>query len=555
MAANTSVAAIPDNGQEEKKRRRRFAGFSEQVKLRRKQRARSNKPRPWIERKFVVAFVIGMAGYAWYVYIARFCLPMIRRDADAMGGRGMGVAFLVVFCLLGLMFWWSYLKLVLTPPGFARDSVEKSSAPQANAPRRRRRSAPTPSRFRDYDDSDSASDNWDSADDEIAGTPYAEISPPPSRSPTNEGPPQPLQAHFAKRDPERDAGTRVRATPPKPSAPNAARHTALPPRRMSSTSSRHRSSERGGRARRPSENQGSSAEPLAAGSSTGTTSADMYPFDNPKLTPLPPRAPPRPMTNQMDNAGRSSEGGHQSPVLARRPPAYPALLPEYRYCNRDGLVKPMRAHHCRVCGTCVLMYDHHCPWIGQCVGAHNQKFFVNFLQWSSPWTLWAFATLVGMNAKRDSDPLTKIDAQQIVIIALSGLFSLFTVVLLAAQIRLILINQSSVESLIISGMREREREIIGQLAPLCDWGTNVHKKRSAIRKQWNEEWGTLHTEGNIWWLGSPHANWEYRMGKNRWGWFLPVGRSEGDGLTYPVNPRFDAEGRWRRRSEWPPELR
>jgi len=36
---------------------------------------------------------------------------------------------------------------------------------------------------------------------------------------------------------------------------------------------------------------------------------------------------------------------------------------------------------------------------------------------------------------------------------------------------------------------------------------------------------------------------------------VPVGRSGGDGLSYPVNPRFDAEGRWRRREEWPEHLR
>ena len=35
---------------------------------------------------------------------------------------------------------------------------------------------------------------------------------------------------------------------------------------------------------------------------------------------------------------------------------------------------------------------------------------------------------------------------------------------------------------------------------------------------------------------------------------VPVSRGLNDGLSYPVNPRFDADGRWRRRSEWPLEL-
>lgn len=36
---------------------------------------------------------------------------------------------------------------------------------------------------------------------------------------------------------------------------------------------------------------------------------------------------------------------------------------------------------------------------------------------------------------------------------------------------------------------------------------------------------------------------------------VPIGRGLSDGLTYPVNPRFDEEGRWRSRAEWPEELR
>lgn len=73
--------------------------------------------------------------------------------------------------------------------------------------------------------------------------------------------------------------------------------------------------------------------------------------------------------------------------------------------------------------------------IGQCVGAHNQKveselrlvlpfsnytlqFFVNFLQWSTPWTLWIFSTLTGMVVKRSSDSTFSVDGQQIAIIVL-----------------------------------------------------------------------------------------------------------------------------------------
>lgn len=38
-------------------------------------------------------------------------------------------------------------------------------------------------------------------------------------------------------------------------------------------------------------------------------------------------------------------------MYSRTPPTSPVLRPEYRYCQRDGFVKPLRAHHCRACGT------------------------------------------------------------------------------------------------------------------------------------------------------------------------------------------------------------
>ena len=37
--------------------------------------------------------------------------------------------------------------------------------------------------------------------------------------------------------------------------------------------------------------------------------------------------------------------------------------------------------------------------------------------------------------------------------------------------------------------------------------------------KWDEEWGALTREGNIWWLGSRRANWEATMGKSVLEWF------------------------------------
>jgi len=38
------------------------------------------------------------------------------------------------------------------------------------------------------------------------------------------------------------------------------------------------------------------------------------------------------------------------PGSERRPPSTPILAPAHRYCGREGLIKPLRAHHCKACG-------------------------------------------------------------------------------------------------------------------------------------------------------------------------------------------------------------
>jgi len=52
---------------------------------------------------------------------------------------------------------------------------------------------------------------------------------------------------------------------------------------------------------------------------------------------------------------------------------------ERRFCVKCERIKPERAHHCRICKTCVLKYDHHCPWINQCVGIRNERHFILFM--------------------------------------------------------------------------------------------------------------------------------------------------------------------------------
>eukprot|EP00434_Breviolum_minutum_P021350 symbB.v1.2.018839.t1/scaffold1518.1/size114122/4 len=48
-------------------------------------------------------------------------------------------------------------------------------------------------------------------------------------------------------------------------------------------------------------------------------------------------------------------------------------------CQKCEVPRPERAHHCSICGKCVMRMDHHCPWVGNCVGAKNHKYFILML--------------------------------------------------------------------------------------------------------------------------------------------------------------------------------
>lgn len=73
-----------------KKPKRSFVGFSEQIERNRDRRENRTKPQPWVVRKLAIAIVFGLAGYTFYVYIGRICVPMIRRSSGALGGRTTG---------------------------------------------------------------------------------------------------------------------------------------------------------------------------------------------------------------------------------------------------------------------------------------------------------------------------------------------------------------------------------------------------------------------------------------------------------------------------------
>ncbi|KDQ06688.1 hypothetical protein BOTBODRAFT_167841 [Botryobasidium botryosum FD-172 SS1] len=493
---------------------RQCISFAEEYE---RQNSKKQGPQPWIVRKLAIFLVLGLQGYTVYVYVGRICVPMIRRDASALGGRGQGIAFLVIFSILWLMFVWTYIKVILTPPGYAKDFVEKT--PQPNL-------------------------QWDT-DSGVGSVPYTSVAGPrtsrENRPPSVTQPPTTFPPDVEKRPPSSHSRQRSNTYP----------GTLRTPKSSVSSGPGHPIG--------TGVNYGNDAPPMpdmhagvseasARGTSRDDESKGRAQLPSPsKPPPAHAKQQPQPFPSSRPS-GTASPTSEMRPVFSRHPSDTRVLAPESRYCNHDGIVKPMRTHHCRHCGACVLRYDHHCPWIGQCVGAFNYKFFVIFVLWAAIWCLWVLITLIISAASRKGQE--NVDAQHIVVIALAGLFSLFTITLGGSHIHYIFINATTVEGMGLSDMKQRESVKIKQMHP---WYDCAGARKT--RKEWDREWGKINTEGNLWWLGSKKANWEAVMGKNRWRWFLPVGRHEGDGTTYTRNPRFDDEGRLRRRSEWPENLR
>ena len=55
------------------------------------------------------------------------------------------------------------------------------------------------------------------------------------------------------------------------------------------------------------------------------------------------------------------------------------IPPEFQslpLCDRCGLPKPERTHHCGKCNQCFFRFDHHCPMLGNCVALYNTKAFI-----------------------------------------------------------------------------------------------------------------------------------------------------------------------------------
>ncbi|KAK4685597.1 hypothetical protein P7C73_g4554, partial [Tremellales sp. Uapishka_1] len=241
----------------------------------------------------------------------------------------------------------------------------------------------------------------------------------------------------------------------------------------------------------------------------------------------------------MSEKRKGGKKGLKDWKAIERPLAHVDIGP--RWCRYCEINKPNRTHHCRHCGTCVLGFDHHCMYIGGCVGALNHKFFITFNFWALCFTLYIFIFLIIHTIKSNS-----VDPEVVVILAISGLFVLFTILMLPSHIQLILAGMTTVES-----YRGREQHEVEEGLLQKEYGFLRHiSEKRRVRRKWKEEWGGSRVDGR-WRFGSKRELWEREMGTSVIGWILPIGKPLTDGIDYPSSRKFGPNGEWLRKRDWP----
>ncbi|WVR04816.1 hypothetical protein IAU60_001828 [Kwoniella sp. DSM 27419] len=91
------------------------------------------RPDPWAHRKAAILVVLAVLCWSFYVVAARVCAPMLRAQSSSGLGASYGAGFLVGYVILWLLLTWSYLKMITTGPGYARQT-RKPEAALTNAP-------------------------------------------------------------------------------------------------------------------------------------------------------------------------------------------------------------------------------------------------------------------------------------------------------------------------------------------------------------------------------------------------------------------------------------
>ncbi|XP_058126004.1 palmitoyltransferase ZDHHC15 [Anopheles ziemanni] len=211
--------------------------------------------------------------------------------------------------------------------------------------------------------------------------------------------------------------------------------------------------------------------------------------------------------SELDRMIRATSEDEQKQILeafAKELPVVTRTLnASVRFCEKCRLVKPDRAHHCSVCGVCVLKLDHHCPWVNNCINFTNYKYFILFLGYALLYCLYVALTTVAYMELIWTVSLKQLDHSNdgrfhiLFLFFVSVMFAISLVSLFGYHCYLVLLNRTTLESF---------------RTPIFRYG-GPDKNGFSLGKM---------------------SNFQEVFGDDRRFWFVPVYTSMGDGVVYPM---------------------
>lgn len=167
------------------------------------------------------------------------------------------------------------------------------------------------------------------------------------------------------------------------------------------------------------------------------------------------------------------------------------LLGRAGYCVKCHRDRPHRAHHCSICGVCIMRYDHHCIFLGSCIGLKSVKLFILYLFYSFLSTLVTFIDCTSFLL--DSDYSTQI----LLFCILSGILALFFLTFCIIHFSNVCLNVTAVEfkwqvkEMFDCGVVNNIKQVFGEtyllwLVPIESSEINGLKFPMKIRRKGNE---------------------------------------------------------------------
>jgi DHHC palmitoyltransferase len=123
------------------------------------------------------------------------------------------------------------------------------------------------------------------------------------------------------------------------------------------------------------------------------------------------------------------------------PPTYMCDPQGYRqYCSMCKRIKPDRAHHSAITGTCIPKMDHYCSWLFTVVGERNYRFFLQTVFY-----FWILNLYIVVTQVIYAHSPKHISAHNIAVYAVCGMFLGVLTVFLGTHCRYVLKDMTTIE--------------------------------------------------------------------------------------------------------------